>query len=84
MPLAPPALHPVLCLRVRDRLPLHVRRAVGPAAGERDDMVHNVTGPAVRVARLTLEIPFRLGAPLEPAAPIARTGHRRRPGRSLV
>ncbi len=54
-----PPLHPILCLRLPRRLPLHVARGVGTAAGERHDVIHDVTRPAVRVPAPPHEIVLR-------------------------
>lgn len=60
----------VLRLPVRRRLPLHVRRCVGPAAGERCNMIDDVTLSTAGVARAALEAAFRGLAANDPAARI--------------
>jgi hypothetical protein len=45
---APALLRPVLSLRVRNRLPLHVVWGIGTAALQRYDVVHHVSGARPR------------------------------------
>ena len=75
LPLPPPTplpLDPVLRLCLVDRLPLHVGRIVLPATGERDDVIDDVTGPAVRMARLPHEALPRRAAPDGSAVAVVR------------
>jgi len=58
MPRALSALLPVFHLCCFNRLPLHVARRVGAASAERHDVVHDVTGPATRVAAATHKVVF--------------------------
>src|SRR2546422_10619120 len=52
------ALLPVFHLCFFNRLPLHVARRVGAASAEWHDVVHDVAGPATRVAAATHEVVF--------------------------
>ena len=43
-------LYLIFGLPLCDRLPLHIARLVGASAFERDNMVNDMSGPAVRMA----------------------------------
>src|SRR6266550_9180945 len=68
----------VLHLCLPCRLPLHVARSISPAAGQRHDVVHDVAGPAVRMAALSHEIVLRCLAPVDSSG-IARRATGRGP-----
>lgn len=71
-----PSFDLVLRLRFGNRLPLHVRRIVRPAARQRDDVVDDVAGPPVRKPRLPHEPTLGCLASLEVLArlPVRRGG----------
>src|SRR5579859_996462 len=73
------ALPSILHLRFRHRLPLHVTRRVRAAGAERDDVIDDVAGPAVRIAGAAQEFILGFPVPMDLAARVTRAV-RRLPG----
>ena len=69
--LTTPALHLVLGLGFCLRLPLHVGRVVGAAAGQRDDMVLNVPWSPMRIACAPHEVMLCRRGTFDAAAMVA-------------
>lgn len=69
-------LSPVLKIRVRDPLPLHVRRRIRAAAFQWHDMIDHVAGPAVRITGHQHKFPplcrAALRARMRRVAPVSR------------
>jgi hypothetical protein len=72
----PPAVsfRSVFDLRLLNRLPLHIARNVRAATFERHDVIHNVTFPALRIARLPHEVIARSRAALDATILVACGG----------
>src|SRR6059036_629382 len=69
-------LSPVFNLRLRDRLPLHVRRSIGAATLQRNDVINDVTLLAFGIAALFHEVLPSCGTSLDLALAVSRR-HRR-------
>src|SRR6202011_5226734 len=62
----------VLGLAFGDRLPLHVPRRISAAALQRDDVIHDIARPAVRIAGLRHELLPGLRAAGDPPVAVPR------------
>src|ERR1043166_2722442 len=80
---APDPLGAILRLGLRGGLPLHIARRVGATAGQRHDVIDNVTEPPVRMPGLPLEHLLRFGPRHDTDAAVAGDAWRCRTAGSL-